>query len=197
MVSGYKYIKGYIKMKKRHDLPAFKKLDMTIDVERIIEEVRNMPAQANTDDLKEKDGYGELVGGKCGCLQKAFGLKFDTIEEAYEFLQDNDVEEADLKGSLPAGRRMAWDFRNYVKQYHDFIEEGDDGKFQVNQTPYKQIAFTQYNPDEEDRIYEKKMDRHIIRAFNNNMKACRHEDLLKKSDEEYYDFAKKMNTKYS
>ena len=47
------------------------------------------------------------------------------------------------------------------------------------------------------RIYEKKMDRHIIRAFNNNMKACRHEDLLKKSDEEYYDFAKKMNTKYA
>ena len=47
------------------------------------------------------------------------------------------------------------------------------------------------------RIYEKKMDCHIIRAFNNNMKACRYEDLLKKSDEEYYDFAKKMNTKYA
>ena len=88
-----------------------------------------MPAQANTDDLKEKDGYGELVGGKCGCLQKAFGLKFDTIEEAYQFLEDNDVEEADLKGQLPAGRRMAWDFRNYVKQYYDFIEDGDDGKY--------------------------------------------------------------------
>ena len=50
---------------------------------------------ANTDDLKEKDGYGELVGGKCGCLQKAFGLKFDTIEEAYPSLEDND-EEVDL-----------------------------------------------------------------------------------------------------
>ena len=70
-------------MKKRHELPAFKQLtQFNFDVERIIEEIRNMPAQANTDDLKEKDGYGELVGGKCGCLQKAFGLKFDTIEEA-------------------------------------------------------------------------------------------------------------------
>ena len=115
-------------MKKRHELPAFKKIDMNIDVERLIEEIRNMPPQANSDDLKEKDGYGELVGGKCDCLQKAFGLKFDTIEEAYEFLQDNDVEEADLKGQLPAGRRMAWDYRNYVKRYENFIEEDDDGK---------------------------------------------------------------------
>ena len=112
-------------MKKRHELPPFKQLtQFNFDVERIIEEIRNMPAQANTDDLKEKDGYGELVGGRCGCLQKAFGLKFDTIEEAYEFLQDNDIEEADLKGSLPAGRRMAWDYRNYVKQYYDFMKQG-------------------------------------------------------------------------
>ena len=64
-------------MKKRDQLPAFKKLNMTFDVDRIIEDVRNMPVQK--DDLKEKDGYGDLVGGKCGCLQKAFGLKFDTI----------------------------------------------------------------------------------------------------------------------
>ena len=145
-------------MKKRNELPAFKQLtQFNFDVERIIEEIRNMPAQANTDDLKEKDGYGELVGGKCGCLQKAFGLKFDTIEEAYQWLEDNDVEEADLKGQLPAGRRMAWDFRNYVKQYDDFIKEGDDGKYVVDQSPYKQIAFTAYNPDEENRVYEKKM----------------------------------------
>ena len=145
-------------MKKRHELPPFKQLtQFNFDVERIIEEIRNMPAQANTDDLKEKDGYGELVGGKCGCLQKAFGLKFDTIEEAYQWLEDNDVEEADLKGQLPAGRRMAWDFRNYVKQYDDFIKEGDDGKYVVDQSPYKQIAFTAYNPDEENRVYEKKM----------------------------------------
>ena len=44
-------------MKKRHELPAFKQLvQFNFDVERIIEEIRNMPAQANTDDLKEKDG---------------------------------------------------------------------------------------------------------------------------------------------
>ena len=29
---------------------------------------------------------------------------------------------------------MAWDFRNYVKQYYDFIEEGDDGKYVVKPT---------------------------------------------------------------
>ena len=52
---------------------------------------------------------------------------------------------------------MAWDFRNYVKQYYDFIKEGDDGKYVVDQSGYKQIAFTQYNTDEEDRVYEKKM----------------------------------------
>ena len=41
-------------IKKRHELPPFKKLDMQFDVERMIEEVRNMPTQK--DDLKEKDG---------------------------------------------------------------------------------------------------------------------------------------------
>jgi hypothetical protein len=141
-------------MKKRDQLPAFKKLNMTFDVDRIIEDVRNMPVQK--DDLKEKDGYGDLVGGKCGCLQKAFGLKFDTIEEAYTFLQDNDVEESDLRQGL-GGKRMAWDFRNYVKPFDEYIEKDDNGKFQVNNSPYKQIALTQYNPDESDRVYEKKI----------------------------------------
>ena len=47
------------------------------------------------------------------------------------------------------------------------------------------------------RVYEKKMDRFLVKAFKDNIKACKYEDLLKKSDEEYYDFIKKMNTKYA
>jgi hypothetical protein len=65
---------------KRQELPPFKKLPYTFDVEKILEVVRSMPTVE--DDLKVKDGYGDLVGGKAPVLQKAFGLKFDTIEEA-------------------------------------------------------------------------------------------------------------------
>lgn len=142
-------------MKKRHELPPFKKLNLSFDVDRIIEEIRNMPSQE--DDLTVKDGYGELVGGKCGCLQKAFGLKFDTIEEAYQFLQDNDVEQENVREQLPASKRMGWDFRDYVTRFDDFIEKDDNGKFIVSKSPYKQIAFTEYNPQEEDRVYDKKL----------------------------------------
>jgi len=141
-------------IKKRHELPPFKKLDMQFDVERMIEEVRNMPTQK--DDLKEKDGYGELVGGKSPKLQKAFGLKFDSIEDAYSFLQDNDVAESEMRVGL-GNKRMAWDFRNYVKPFENYIVEGDDGKFEVNGSPYKQIALTEYNPEMEDRVYDKKI----------------------------------------
>ena len=48
-----------------------------------------------------------------------------------------------------------------------------------------------------NRVYEKKMDRFLVKAFKDNIKACRYEDLLKKSDEEYHDFVKKMNIKYA
>ena len=49
---------------------------------------------------------------------------------AYTFLQDNDVEESDLRQGL-GGKRMAWDFRNYVKPFDEYIEKDDNGKFQV------------------------------------------------------------------
>ena len=38
-------------LKKRHDLPPFKKLDKTFDVEKIIKVVQQMPVEV--DDLKE------------------------------------------------------------------------------------------------------------------------------------------------
>ena len=99
---------------KREHLPPFKKLPYTFDYERINEIVRNMPEQG--DDLKEKEGYGDLVGGKSAKLQKAFGLKFTSIEDAYQFLVNNDVAESELyeKDSkitkALGGRKMAWDY---------------------------------------------------------------------------------------
>lgn len=137
-------------LKKRDELPAFKKLNLSFDVDRINEEIRNMPHQQ--DDLKVKSGYGELAD-KCTCLQKAFGLKFDTMKEAYEFLQDNDVEEL----LHPAGKKIAWPMSSLRKMVWDFIEEDDNGKFVINHSPYRQIALTEYNPDEENRIYDKKI----------------------------------------
>jgi len=139
-------------LKKRHDLPPFKELDKTFDVEKIIKVVQQMPVEV--DDLKEKDGYGDLVGGKTAKLQKAFGLKFDTIEDAYKFLQDNDVEESEFRKGLN-NKRMAWDFRNYVKPFENYIVKDDTGRYEVNGSPYKQVALTQYNPDMEDRVYNK------------------------------------------
>lgn len=144
---------------KRYELPPFKKLSRTFDVEKILDVVRNMPV--SEDDLREKEGYGELVGGTCCKLQKAFGLKFDTIEEAYEFLQTNDVLESDLTNGLN-GKRMAWDFRNYVKPFDKYIFRGDDGRYEVNGSPYKQIALTKYNPDMEDRVYDKKIPKNRL-----------------------------------
>ena len=168
-------------MKTRYELPPFLKLNVTFDVDRIIEEVRNMPNE--TDDLKEKDGYGELVGGKSPKLQKAFGLKFDSIEDAYKFLQDNDVAESEMRIGL-GGKRMAWDFRNYVKPFEEYIVEDGEGRYEVNGSPYKQIALTKYNPDEENRVYDKKIPKSRLDERHYNLikdwvKGTYLEDILK------------------
>ncbi len=141
-------------MLKRHELPPFKKLPYKFDFDRINEILRKMPIQE--DDLKTEYGYGVKVGGKAPKLQKAFGLKFDTIEDAYKFLQDNDVEESELRKGL-GNKRMAWDFRNYVKPFENYIVEDKEGRYEVNGSPYKQIALTEYNEAMEERIYDKKI----------------------------------------
>jgi hypothetical protein len=141
-------------MKKRHELPPFKKLPYTFDHERINEVLRGMPVQE--DDLKTEYGYGVKVGGKAPKLQKAFGLKFDSIEDAYKFLQDNDVAESELREGL-GNKRMAWDYRNYVKPFENYIVEDKEGRYEVNGSPYKQIALTGYNEQMEDRVYDKKI----------------------------------------
>jgi len=146
--------KELMKLKTRYELPPFVKLDQTFDVDKMIKVVQDMPVAE--DDLKTKYGYGVKVGGKSPKLQKAFGLKFDSIEDAYKFLQDNDVAESELREGL-GNKRMAWDYRNYVKPFENYIQKDDNGKYEVNGSPYKQIALTQYNPEEEKRVYEKKI----------------------------------------
>jgi hypothetical protein len=158
-----------MKLLKRTELPPFKKLPYTFDVERIMKVVRTMPDI--TDDLKIKEGYGDLVGGKSPKLQKAFGLKFETIEDAYEFLQNNDVAESELSNGLN-GKRMSWDFRNYVKPFEKYISADETGKYQVTGSPYKQIALTEYNSEMENREYDKKIpksrldERHYNKVVN-------------------------------
>ena len=145
---------------KREQLPPFKKLKYTFNVDKIQKVIKENNQRANglcfQDDLRIKNGYGDLVGGKSSVLQKAFGLKFTTIEDAYEWLQNNDVEESELRKGL-GGKKMAWDFRNYVKPFENYIHETDDGNYEVSGSPYKQIALTEYNKDVENRIYEKKI----------------------------------------
>ena len=104
--------------------------------------------------LKQKERNKKKVSPSK--LQKAFGLKFDTIEDAYKFLQDNDVEESELRKGL-GNKRMAWDFRNYVKPFENYIVEDKEGRYEVNGSPYKQIALTEYNEAMEERIYDKKI----------------------------------------
>lgn len=143
-----------MKLKTRYELPPFVKLEQTFDVDKMIKVVQDMPVAE--DDLKTKYGYGVKVGGKSPKLQKAFGLKFDSIEDAYKFLQDNDVNESELRNGL-GNKRMAWDYRNYVKPFENYIAKDKEGKYEVNGSPYKQIALTQYNPNEEKRVYDKKI----------------------------------------
>ena len=78
------------------------------------------------------------------------------MEDAYTFLQDNDVKESEFRKGL-GGKRMACDFRNDVKPFEDYIVQDEQGKYEVNGSPYKQIALTKDNPAEENRVYEKKI----------------------------------------
>lgn len=142
--------------RKRQELPNFIKLPYLFDIERIKEELKTI-SKNEPDDLRYKNSYGDLVGGKSEKLQKTFGLKFDTIEDAYEFLQNNDVKESELRKGLPENRRMPWDFRKYVKPFENYIKEDENGKYDITGSPYKQIAMTKFNPEEVDRIYEKKI----------------------------------------
>ena len=34
----------------------------------------------------------------------------------------------------------AWDYRNYVKPFENYIVKDDKGRYEVNGSPYKQVA---------------------------------------------------------
>lgn len=131
-------------MLKRNKLPAFKKLPYTFDVKKIQQVLKNMP---DINDLTVKNGYGDKVGSTCSNLQSAFGLKFNTLEEAYSWLEDNNISK---ENQIINGKKFAPDFRNYIQKSYD-------NKYEVNASPYKQIGLTEYNPDAENRVYDKKI----------------------------------------
>lgn len=144
---------------KREDLPPFKKLSYTFDVQEILKSIENIPDIV--DDLKVKNGYGDLVGGKSPILEKAFGLKFKTIEDAYNWLQLNDVAESELTKGLN-NKKMSWDFRNYIKPFEKYIVKENEDTYKVIGSPYKQIALTEYNLEMEKRIYDKKIPKNRL-----------------------------------
>ncbi len=141
---------------KREQLPNFVKLPYKFDIDAINSFLKEN-ADNIEDDLRAEGKYGKVVGEKCNHLQEVFGLKFNTIESAYSYMQKNDVKISKLEEGLPENRRMRWDFRKYVKNFDDYIIKTDDGKFEISGTPYKQIAITEYNPEESDREYEVKI----------------------------------------
>lgn len=143
-------------LKKRKDFPCFLKLPYRFDIKRILHELETIPKN-EMDDLRYKNSYGDLVGGRTEKLQKAFGLRFKSIEDAYIFLQNNDVLESELTRKLPQNRRMRWDFRNYVKPFENYITKHTDGNYNIIGSPYKQIAMTEFNPEATKRNYKVKI----------------------------------------
>jgi len=51
--------------------------------------------------------------------------------------------------------------------------------------------------NKKSKIYTKRMDRHLVKAFKANLNACKYEEFLKISDEKHSDFIKSLNTKYA
>ena len=59
-------------MKRREELPFFKKLPYTFDVDRILADFELI--KDKNDDLTIEGGYGDKVGSKAPKLEKAFGI---------------------------------------------------------------------------------------------------------------------------
>lgn len=59
-------------MKRREELPFFKKLPYTFDVDRILKDFDLI--KDKNDDLTIEGGYGDLVGSKAPKLENAFGI---------------------------------------------------------------------------------------------------------------------------
>lgn len=142
------------RFKKRDELPCFFKLPYRFDIKKILHELKTIPKDER-DDLRYKNSYGDLVGSKTEKLQKTFGLRFKSIEDAYSFLQNNDVLKSELTRRLPQNRRMQWDFRKY-------ITKRTDGNYDVTGSPYKQIAMTEFNPKTTVKNYKVKIPKNRV-----------------------------------
>ena len=113
-------------LKRRNELPAFLRLAYVFDVKKILEILDRAPERF--DDLTERSGCGKLAENT-PLLEEKFGLKFKTVEDAYDYLRKT--------GFKPPG--MGWDYTNFIQ---------DDGSaIRLKDNPYKQIALTEYNPD--------------------------------------------------
>ena len=135
-------------LKKRHELPNFLRLPYVFDISKILQALNKAPEGFK--DLDGSGAYGKLADS-CHCLQKTFGLKFNSLESAYEYLRKTGVR--------PKG--MNWDYRK-------FITTGTDGKWEVRNNPYKQLAITEYNPEHDRKRFQINIPRNRLdeRQYN-------------------------------
>jgi len=112
-------------LKKRNELPNFIQLSYIFDIKKIIDSLNSIPEDFN--DLNDLDGYGK-VAESCPCLEEIFGLKFNTIESAYNYLRNNGIKP----------ENMNWDYTKFVKNSKKGIK--------LKNNPYKQMALTEFNP---------------------------------------------------
>ena len=112
-------------LKKRNELPSFLRLPYKFNIGKICELL--VAAPEGFDGLDNPDKYGKLAES-CPCLEEKFGLKFKSIEEAYEHLRRNGVKNDEMK----------WDYRNFIKR--------SNGHIILTDNPYKQMSLTEYNP---------------------------------------------------
>ena len=125
-----------MKCLKRNELPNFLKLPYVFDIDKICQILLNAPEK--WDGLSNPDKYGALAES-CPCLEKKFGLKFRSIEEAYEYLRRTGVKSNNMK----------WDYRDFI--------ESINGNTALKNNPYKQLSISKYNPDFNNKKFEVKI----------------------------------------
>ena len=134
-------------LRKRDELPNFLKLPYTFDLDRICVVIDKAPE--SFEDLIDLNGY-KKVGEACPCLEEIFGLKFQSIEDAYTYLKKTGIKPKNMK----------WDYRNFIKV--------SNGKIQLKNNPYKQMALTEYNSDFDSKNWTVKIPKNRLdeRAYN-------------------------------
>lgn len=134
-------------LKKRNELPSFLKLPYIFDIDEICKALAAAPE--GFDGLNNPDKYGRLAES-CPYLEKKFGLKFKSIEEAYEYLRESGIKDSSMK----------WDYRNFI--------EYKNGGIHLKNNPYKQMSITEYNPDFDSGNFEVKIPKNRLdeRQYN-------------------------------